>query len=67
MEESRMQIIILSPDASEAISDELLQRRMEGRTIPLVVVLPEEGKDKMAQDLIRRAIGMDVEGKEALK
>lgn len=64
MEGSGKQIMILSPEAGEAMGDRLLQRRMEGRTHPLIVILPREGRDTIAQNLIKRAIGMDIEGKE---
>ena len=56
---SDKEVIILSPECGEALRSSLFERRMEGKLKPLIVILPVEGEDSIARDLIKRAIGMD--------
>ncbi|MGA1822000.1 MAG: hypothetical protein ACMUIG_05690 [Thermoplasmatota archaeon] len=56
---SDREIIMLSPECGESLRSDLFERRMEGKMKPLVVIMPVEGEDAIARDLIKRAIGMD--------
>lgn len=52
-------IMILSPEVGEVLARELFERRVTGELLPVTVIIPGEGEDKRAADLIKRAIGMD--------
>jgi vacuolar-type H+-ATPase subunit F/Vma7 len=58
MIESDVEVIILTPEAGEALKNHLHRRRMEGRMKPLIVILPGGEEDTIARELIKRAIGM---------
>jgi vacuolar-type H+-ATPase subunit F/Vma7 len=58
-------VMILSSDSGEALDHELFEKRSLGIMIPVVVIIPGEGEDKRARDLIKRAVGMDPGNKEA--
>jgi vacuolar-type H+-ATPase subunit F/Vma7 len=57
-------VMILSQDSSEVIDHDLFEKRAQGIMLPVVVIIPGEGEDKRARDLIKRAVGMDPENKE---
>lgn len=61
---SDSEIIILSPECGESLRSMLFERRMKGKLKPLIVIMPVEGEDFIARDLIKRAIGMDGIGRE---
>ena len=52
-------IMILSPFAGEVLARELFNRRVTGGLLPVTVIIPGDGEDRRASDLIKRAIGMD--------
>jgi vacuolar-type H+-ATPase subunit F/Vma7 len=57
-------IIILSQDCSEVLDHELFEKRAQGIMLPVTVIIPGEGEDKRARDLIKRAVGMDPGSRE---
>ncbi len=52
-------IMILSQEVGEVLARELFERRVTGELLPVTVIIPGEGEDRRAADLIKRAIGMD--------
>ncbi len=52
-------VMILSQDSGEALDHELFEKRAQGNMLPVTVMIPGEGEDKRARDLIKRAVGMD--------
>jgi vacuolar-type H+-ATPase subunit F/Vma7 len=52
-------VMILSPDCGGALDHELFEKRSQGKMLPVTVIIPGEGEDKRARDLIKRAVGMD--------
>ena len=57
-------VMILSMECGEVLHHELFEKRAQGIMIPVTVMIPGEGEDKRARDLIKRAVGMEVERKE---
>lgn len=51
-------VMILSSETARMLSAELFQRRVSGELLPVTVVIPGEGEDARAMELIRRAVGM---------
>ena len=59
-------ILILSQDCSEVLDHELFEKRAQGIMLPVTVIIPGEGEDKRARDLIKRAVGMDPGSEEGV-
>ncbi len=59
MNGSGMGVIVLTPQAADSLSAELLEKRASGRITPVVVVLPGEEEDRRAREMMRRAVGLD--------
>ncbi|MGA1820203.1 MAG: V-type ATP synthase subunit F [Thermoplasmatota archaeon] len=53
-------VMILSQECGEVLHQELFEKRAQGIMMPVTVMIPGEGEDKRARDLIKRAVGMDV-------
>jgi len=51
-------LVILSPEAASELRKEMFDKRSQGILLPVVVIIPGEGGDLIAQELIRRAVGM---------
>lgn len=54
-----MGLMILSKTSGDLLSHELFDKRSQNIMLPVVVVMPGEGEDRRAADLIKRAVGMD--------
>jgi vacuolar-type H+-ATPase subunit F/Vma7 len=52
-------VMILSQQCAEALDHQLFEKRAQGKMLPVTVIIPGEGEDKRALDLIKRAVGMD--------
>ena len=52
-------VMILSQDCGEVLHHELFEKRVQGIMMPVAVMIPGDGEDKRAKDLIKRAVGMD--------
>ena len=59
MMEKDMGVMILSMHSADALKEELFKKRSEGIIKPVVVTIPGKGEDWRANELIRRAIGMN--------
>jgi vacuolar-type H+-ATPase subunit F/Vma7 len=59
MNRSGMGVMVLSSQAAEQLSAELLEKRASGRVTPVVVVLPGEEEDRRTREMMRRAVGLD--------
>ena len=59
-------ILILSQECSEVLDHELFEKRAQGIMLPVTVIIPGEGEDKRARDLIKRAVGMDPSSSEGI-
>jgi len=51
-------VVVLSAEAASKLRKELFERRSSGTMLPVVVVIPGRDEDVIAQELMRRAIGM---------
>jgi len=61
--EGGARMMVLSPECGEVLSRELFEKRAKNEMLPVVVILPGGTEDKRARELVRRAVGLDLQNK----